>query len=67
MEGRVSARVVVEMLWASSRTTCTRDVEVRSREAAGTVSKPLDVDTLYEQQSSTQRIPGDIACWGVFR
>jgi hypothetical protein len=43
------------------------DVEVRSREAAGTVSKPLDVDTLYEQQSSTQRIPGDIACWGVFR
>jgi hypothetical protein len=32
-----------------------------------TNKKSLGIDTLYEQQSAAQSIPGDVACWGVFR
>jgi hypothetical protein len=31
-----------------------------------TIKKSLGIDTLYEQQSSAQSTPGDVACWGVF-
>jgi len=34
---------------------------------AEATKKSLRIDTLYEQQSSAQSIPGDVACWGVFR
>jgi hypothetical protein len=33
---------------------------------AETIKKSFGIDTLYEQQSSAQSIPGDVACWGVF-